>query len=254
MNHQPPSTTPRPPLPPPSPTTTTGDCGNCGAHVATFLFNVRLRGIHRRLCTKCVLKLHPSSFCPVCFAFYDSNPPHPSKRQACSQCSSFTHSHCATSPPSPYLCRLCSPSSYSSITLMNDMPSSSPKRIDDKSAAMVLCAAKIASSSMAKAVTVARNEAEKKVRDAALARKKAREALERVGVLITKISNQNNNNNKNNNNKDGGSVVQASGSESFFNAVAKKESLSQDFINTSQTPNKQGLFANKVKPEWNGIN
>ncbi|GAY31790.1 hypothetical protein CUMW_287980 [Citrus unshiu] len=180
MNHQPPSTSPRPPLPPPSPTTTTGDCGNCGAHVATFLFNVRLRGIHRRLCTKCVLKLHPSSFCPVCFAFYDSSPPHPSKRQACSQCSSFTHSHCATSPPSPYLCRLCSPSS--SITLMNDMSSSSPKRIDDKSAAM------------------------------------------------------------------------ASGSESFFNAVAKKESLSQDFINTSQTPNKQGLFANKVKPEWNGIN
>ncbi|KAH9670281.1 dna-binding protein [Citrus sinensis] len=252
MNHQPPSTTPRPPLPPPSPTTTTGDCGNCGAHVATFLFNVRLRGIHRRVCTKCVLKLHPSSFCPVCFAFYDSSPPHPSKRQACSQCSSFTHSHCATSPPSPYLCRLCSPSS--SITLMNDMSSSSPKRIDDKSAAIVLCAAKIASSSMAKAVTVARNEAEKKVRDAALARKKAREALERVGVLITKNSNQNNNNNKNNNNKDSGSVLQASGSESFFNAVAKKESLSQDFINTSQTPNKQGLFANKVKPEWNGIN
>lgn len=121
---------------------------------------------------------------------------------------------------------------------MNDMSSSSPKRIDDKSAAIVLCAAKIASSSMAKAVTVARNEAEKKVRDAALARKKAREALERVGVLITKNSNQNNNNNKNNN-KDGGSVLQASGSESFFNAVAKKESLSQDFINTSQTPNKQ---------------
>lgn len=114
---------------------------------------------------------------------------------------------------------------------------------------MILCAAKIASSSMAKAVTVARNEAEKKVRDAALARKKAREALERVAILITKNGNQNNNNN----NKDGGSVVQASGSESFFNAVAKKESLSQDFINTTQTPNKKGMFANEVKPERIGI-
>ncbi|KAK9192453.1 hypothetical protein WN944_003145 [Citrus x changshan-huyou] len=138
-----------------------------------------------------------------------SNPPHPFKRQACSQCSSFTHSHCTTPPPSPYLCHLCSPSS-SSKTLMNDMSSLSLKRIDDKSAAMVPCATKIASSSMAKAVTVARNEAEKKVRDTALARKKAREAVER-----------------------------ASGSESFFNTVAKKESLSQDFIITSQTPNKK---------------
>ncbi|KAH9733868.1 dna-binding protein [Citrus sinensis] len=138
-----------------------------------------------------------------------SNPPHPFKRQACSQCSSFTHSHCTTPPPSPYLCHLCSPSS-SSKTLMNDMSSLSLKRIDDKSAAMVPCATKIASSSMAKAVTVARNEAEKKVRDTALARKKAREAVERVAILITKYSN--------------------------------------NIITTT------GLFANEVKPEWNGIN
>ena len=51
---------------------------------------------------------------------------------------------------------------------------------------VLLCAAKIASASMAKAVIVARADAERKVREAAMARKRAREALEHVGFVVAR--------------------------------------------------------------------
>lgn len=72
---------------------------------------------------------------------------------------------------------------------------------------------------MGKAVLVARMEAEKKSKEAALSRKKAREALEHVAVLISK-------------NKE--SSVQLSGSASFFNNN-KKQTISQELINSIQT-------------------
>ncbi|KAK0592227.1 hypothetical protein LWI29_015433 [Acer saccharum] len=224
----------QPPEPPPL-TASGGDCGNCGAHLRGLLHNVRLRGIQRKLCTSCVLRLHPSSFCPVCFAFYDSNPPHPSKRFACSKCASFTHSLCAsTPPPSPYLCPPCSAPSPASFTFFrNDASAGGGRRIDGKSAAVILCAARIASASMAKAVAVARIEAEKKAKDAASARKRAREALERVALLITK----NNVNATQNNNGGGDGSAQLPGSAaSFFNANKKQNvNVSQELVNNVKT-------------------
>lgn len=53
-------------------------------------------------------------------------------------------------------------------------------------AVVLLCAAKIASASMGKAVVVARADAERKVREAAMARKRAREALEHVGYVLAR--------------------------------------------------------------------
>ncbi|XP_022961460.1 uncharacterized protein LOC111462036, partial [Cucurbita moschata] len=55
-----------------------------------------------------------------------------------------------------------------------------------KTAVVLLCAAKIASASMGKAVIVARADAERKVREVAVARKRAREALEHVGFLLAR--------------------------------------------------------------------
>ncbi|GAV68474.1 hypothetical protein CFOL_v3_11977 [Cephalotus follicularis] len=169
----------------PTPPTTTRrrieECSNCGTHNKWVIHNVRLRGIHRRLCTSCVLRLHPSSFCPSCFLFYESNPPHPSKRISCSNCSSFTHTHCASSSASPFLCPPCSDPSFTFFDVPQDNPS-----FDNKLALVLLCAAKIASASMGKAVIVARAEAERRVREAALARKRAREALEHVFFLDSK--------------------------------------------------------------------
>ncbi|XP_022744956.1 uncharacterized protein LOC111295642 [Durio zibethinus] len=156
------------------------ECGNCGAQAAHFLHQVRLLGILRRLCTSCVLRLHPSSFCPACFTFYSGSPPHPSRRVACSNCSSFTHSHCAGDTLlSSYLCPPCKDSSFCFFPL-------SDNKVDKKLALALLCAAKIAASSMGKAVTVAWAEADRKVREAALARKRAREALENLLLVTSK--------------------------------------------------------------------
>ncbi|KAL5582735.1 hypothetical protein UlMin_015177 [Ulmus minor] len=163
--------------------TASAECGNCSSQKPWVLHNVRIRGTHRRLCTACVLLLHPASFCPTCFQFYDSsNTPAPSKRVCCSKCSSFTHSHCA--PPnatsSSYLCPRCASPSFSFF----DINSAPDRAIDNKLGVILFCAAKIAANSMAKAVIVARAEAERRVREAALAKKRAREAIDNLDRLV----------------------------------------------------------------------
>lgn len=60
------------------------------------------------------------------------------------------------------------------------------KAIDKRAALMLLCAAKIAAASMSKAMVVARAEAERRVREAAMSRKRAREALEHVSSVVAK--------------------------------------------------------------------
>lgn len=60
------------------------------------------------------------------------------------------------------------------------------RRIDKGSAKVLLAAARIASALMNKAATVARVDAERKIKDAQLAKKRAREALERVAYLASK--------------------------------------------------------------------
>ncbi|KAK8484838.1 hypothetical protein V6N11_057068 [Hibiscus sabdariffa] len=154
------------------------ECSNCSGTSPFFLHQVRHLGILRHLCTACVLRLHPSSFCPVCFVFYAGSPPHPSKRVSCSNCCTITHSHCAGDTLlTSYLCPPCKDSSFSFFPLKDG-------KIDKKLSLALLCAAKISSSSIEKAVTVAWAEADRKVREAALARKRAREAIEHL--LVTR--------------------------------------------------------------------
>ncbi|XP_039028260.1 uncharacterized protein LOC120162155 [Hibiscus syriacus] len=95
------------------------ECSNCNGHAPFFLHQVRHLGILRRLCTACVLRLYPSSFCPICISFYAGSPPHPSKRDACSNCCSITHSHCAGDTLfTSYLCPPCKESSFSFFPLL----------------------------------------------------------------------------------------------------------------------------------------
>ncbi|OMO86207.1 hypothetical protein CCACVL1_09728 [Corchorus capsularis] len=160
----------------PIPTNPSKECGNCGSHSGYFLHQVRLLGILRRLCTSCVLRLHPGSFCPACFEFYNGSPPQHPNRIACSNCSSLAHSHCAGGTfLSSYLCPPCNckDSSFSFFPLKDN-------KIDKTLALPLLCAAKIAASSMEKAAIAARAEAVKKAHDAVLARKRATEALEHL--------------------------------------------------------------------------
>ncbi|KAJ0237680.1 hypothetical protein HA466_0246180 [Hirschfeldia incana] len=161
-------------------------CGQCQSRDSWVIHSARLRGILRFYCTHCLLRNHPASFCPTCFAFYDSSPPHQSRRVSCSDCNSNTHIHCAGDAKSPpYRCPPCrDPDGFSFFRPIVD---ENGARCMDKSLSdAFLCAAKIAASSMNKAVTFYRSEAERKGKDAAVAKKRAREALEDVLKLEEK--------------------------------------------------------------------
>ncbi|GMG99810.1 hypothetical protein Nepgr_001650 [Nepenthes gracilis] len=180
---------------------TTAVCSNCNAEDQWLLHNVRLRGSYRKLCTSCVLKLHPSSFCPTCFSLHDPANPRPSSQSRsiliCFKCSSVSHTSCVppNAPKSPYLCPPCSnpnfkvfyfktPSnSTSKIQKEGEDPKPNRQIMDQRSAKALLAAAKISASSMSKAAALAKSEAERRVKEAALARKRAKEALEHVALL-----------------------------------------------------------------------
>ncbi|KAL0302618.1 UNVERIFIED_CONTAM: hypothetical protein Sangu_3089800 [Sesamum angustifolium] len=176
-------------------------CGNCGVEERRLLHHVRHRGIFRRLCTTCVLRLHPQSFCPTCFQVY---PPPPSNDAVltCFKCYSSSHSHCvaagATSPPSPYACPLClhpntpifklktAKEANVDISEAMNVKSEDCRVMDRDAAKKLLAAAKIASASMNKAAVAAKAEAERRAKEAAFTRKRAKEALEHVAYLVMK--------------------------------------------------------------------
>ncbi|KAI3445480.1 hypothetical protein Pfo_002145 [Paulownia fortunei] len=176
-------------------------CGSCGVEDRLLLHHVRHRGIFRRLCTTCVLRLHPQSFCPTCFQVY---PPPPSNNAifSCFKCYSSSHSHCVaegpTSPPSPYICPLCINPNTPIFQLKTakeanieigeglNVKSEECRVMDRDSAKKLLAAAKIASASMNKAAVAAKAEAERRAKEAAFTRKRAKEALEHVAYLVMK--------------------------------------------------------------------
>ncbi|CAH9085904.1 unnamed protein product [Cuscuta europaea] len=169
-------------------------CGNCGAAERLILHGIRLRGNIRKLCTTCVLRLHPQYFCPTCFTVSHPSPPRSSQNDAvcCSKCYSVSHTQCVGhTPPNPYVCPLCVSPNSPIFTLRKatnvDGKSGETCRVIDKSAARVLlAAARIAATLMSGAAASLRMEAEKKAKEAAFSRKRAREALEHVSYLAAK--------------------------------------------------------------------
>ncbi|KAJ9181737.1 hypothetical protein P3X46_005800 [Hevea brasiliensis] len=167
-------------------------CGGCGGDRRWVLHNVRHRAAYRRLCTNCILKTHQGLFCPFCFQVFEESLP-PKERLMCLKCPSISHLSCVPcshphSPPS-FLCPPCSTPNFSFFNLdsssTNDNTNSG-RPIDKDSARALVAAAKIAAVSMTKAAAVARVEAERRVKEAALAKKRAREALERLAFLAAK--------------------------------------------------------------------
>ncbi|CAA3015594.1 uncharacterized protein LOC111384862 [Olea europaea subsp. europaea] len=178
-------------------------CGNCGLEERRLLHHVRHRGIFRRLCTTCVLRLHPQSFCPTCFQVYPPSTTHDSVI-TCFKCYSSSHSYCVTAPASPgnnYTCPLCINPNSPIFNLRReteanvtggdeglDVTGNSEvyRVIDRTSAKILLAAAKIAAASMFKAAVAARAEAERKAKEAAFTRKRAKEALDHVAYLVVR--------------------------------------------------------------------
>nr|XP_027114946.1 uncharacterized protein LOC113733030 [Coffea arabica]XP_027114947.1 uncharacterized protein LOC113733030 [Coffea arabica] len=176
-------------------------CGNCGVEERRLLHHVRHRGIFRRLCTTCVLRLHPQSFCPTCFAVYHPSPPPsgPNDAVTCFKCYSSSHIHCVgPNYPNPYVCPNCVNPNSPIFTLKKAKDlgiegseaangnNGEYRVIDKKAAKVLLAAARIAAVSMSKAAVAARAEAERRAKEAAFTRKRAREALEHVAYLVAK--------------------------------------------------------------------
>ncbi|XP_042513034.1 uncharacterized protein LOC122087965 [Macadamia integrifolia] len=177
---------------------TGSECSACGSQERWLLHNIRHRSIQRRVCTCCVLKLHPGSLCTHCFEVYEGSLPSLHERLTCLKCSSVSHLACVgLENARQYVC----PSCVNPSLLFFDVGGSNKKSkgtngepvlaggqgvIDQKLAKVFLAAARIAASSMTKAAATSRIEAERRVKEAAFTRKRAKEALERVVFLMEK--------------------------------------------------------------------
>ncbi|KAE8683380.1 Ribosomal protein L3 plastid isoform 1 [Hibiscus syriacus] len=180
------------------------ECGGCGAPERFFLHNIRHRDTYRRLCTNCVLKNYQGLFCPICLEVFNEPPP-PHQRLICLKCPSISHLSCPSSSPlsQSFTCPSCSNPNFSFFSLADENPqgstpdadagennddkTSTKMRVINKEAAKALLAAsKITAVSMTKAAAVAKLEAERRVKEATLAKKRAKEALERLALLVRK--------------------------------------------------------------------
>ncbi|KAG9459952.1 hypothetical protein H6P81_004460 [Aristolochia fimbriata] len=175
-------------------------CSGCSFRQSWLLHNVRHQGDFYRYCTSCVLKVHRGSFCSNCFDVFEGPPPNDYvKCSKCpSKCASISHLSCLGSEtPSRFVCAICSNPNF---LFFNPVPNGKEGKtsdgqtaaptgrpvIDLTAAKVLLAAAKIAAQSMSRAASAARQDAEKKVREAAFARKRAREALERAASIKSK--------------------------------------------------------------------
>ncbi|KAF3654684.1 hypothetical protein P3S67_019130 [Capsicum chacoense] len=169
-------------------------CGNCTVEERWFLHHILHRGIFRRICTNCVLKLNSQSFCPTCFLIYSPSPPSSSTSNgliSCFKCYSLSHNSCVgVNPPHPYLCPLCVNPSSPVFSLKKGkevgFDNEEGRVVDMKAAKVLLTAAKIAAASLNRAALAARVEAERRAKEAAFTRKRAREAIEHVAYLTAR--------------------------------------------------------------------
>ncbi|CAA2972131.1 uncharacterized protein LOC111367826 [Olea europaea var. sylvestris] len=169
------------------------ECGECGSKDPITLHNLWYRGIYSQLCTACVLAHHAASFCPICFdAYEDTKLPPPHLRVMCLRCPAVAHISCVYSLPTSssssatrYHCPQCSIPNFTFFDL-NASDVQNGNLITKDLAKQFVAAAKIALISMNKAAVIARENAEKRASEAVMARKRAKEALDRVAFLMLK--------------------------------------------------------------------
>ncbi|KAJ0978673.1 hypothetical protein J5N97_014147 [Dioscorea zingiberensis] len=172
--------------------TTPVGCGGdgCDSREPWPLHHIRHRGVFCRLCTSCVLKYHPGSFCCGCFEVLDVSPPPEHPLVHCSKCPSASHVSCLRDPAlaPQFVCPICdNPGGFSYFPVGSAGGEDGRRRVDLAAATVLLAAARVAAASMTRAAVAARVDAERKAREAALARKRAREMLERVFSLSKKV-------------------------------------------------------------------
>lgn len=178
----------------PSPSSTASAPRGCGGErcasgrEAWPLHHVRHNDVFCRLCSSCVLLYHPVSFCSACLLLLPTDAaaaaqdPHfdpalapPGPTAECSSCGLFVaHVACVPDPVS-FVCPPCAadaegrPFSYAPA---------GRRVMDERAARILLVAARLAHESIGRAAAAAREEAERRVQEAAVARKRSREMLD----------------------------------------------------------------------------
>ncbi|KAF5789713.1 putative chromatin regulator PHD family [Helianthus annuus] len=149
-------------------------CGQCGVVELKYLHHVRHCATFRRLCTTCVLQLHPQCFCPTCLEVYDRSPP--IDTVVCCKCYSSSHPACLSPAFSGTMTSTMTLSRCSSVCASCENPN-----------LLVLNLNRVESSDGGRvAEVVAANEAVKRAEEAANARKSAGEVLDHLARLMVK--------------------------------------------------------------------
>ncbi|XP_006345194.1 uncharacterized protein [Solanum tuberosum] len=156
-------------------------CAVCSATRPFILHLLPYRGIHRHLCTACVLDSHPGSFCPICFDVFLHNPPPPRLRLLCLKCPSISHLSCVPDAPSGYLCPLCSNPNF---TFFYVTPTNKAIEINTHLAKQLVAAATIVSESIHNAAVMARINADIRVKEALSAKAETKQVLDRLKYMI----------------------------------------------------------------------
>ncbi|XP_071723677.1 uncharacterized protein [Rutidosis leptorrhynchoides] len=141
-----------------------------------ILHNIHHKAAFCLLCTNCVLKNNADAFCPICLEVYDEGRcPPPPLRLMCLKCPSISHSSCITTTDSGFTCPTCSNPDFLFFKFGRHSHDAEDTRrlVDKNSSKALVAAAKVASMSMNRAATQARFEAQKRVKDAIMAKKKA---------------------------------------------------------------------------------
>uniref|UniRef100_A0ACD5W709 Uncharacterized protein n=1 Tax=Avena sativa TaxID=4498 RepID=A0ACD5W709_AVESA len=152
------------------------------------LHHVRHDGVFCRLCSSCVLQYHPAAFCSACLFLLPTadaaqeplldpafSPPGPTS--PCSSCGvSVAHLSCVPDPVS-FVCPPCA-AAAENRTFSYTPAAIGGRVLDERAARVLLVAARLAHESVGRAAAAAREDAERCVKEAAIARKRSREMLD----------------------------------------------------------------------------
>ncbi|CAN6326615.1 unnamed protein product [Urochloa humidicola] len=174
-----------------------GGCGGDGCasgRDAWPLHHFRHEGVFCLLCSSCVLLYSPAAFCSACLHLLSTSdaaasaPPGdpavapPGPTAPCSVCAlSVAHLSCVPGDPASFVCAPCAAAAENrpfSFTPVNPGVPGTPRALDQRDARVLLVAARLSHDSVSRAAAAARQEAERRVAEAAAARKRSREMLD----------------------------------------------------------------------------
>ncbi|PIA37927.1 hypothetical protein AQUCO_02900051v1 [Aquilegia coerulea] len=181
-------------------------CEGCNiTELCVLLHRIRYDGVFRRVCTSCVLRLHPGLFCSVCCEVFENESSIQVDKVHCLKCTSLAHIDCVLqyNPDAPclYICPTCAIPNFTFFDIPSSSSSSSSssthnkkirgncssnvggRKIDLKLATVFRAASFFALVSMKNAAASANKEADLRIGESLIARGKVAQALEHYSIV-----------------------------------------------------------------------